>query len=294
MKWLILSFFFVNVAFAESSKIIPTFLEASRLYIESNQTSEESLYLRPDIRAALEVLERHQVDPQLLERHVSTEKTTFTLRPDDKFDRWVKKARKVKRKTLSPAPEMALHAVRFDVIEQSEFWFKDDIYVYFFITDGVIPTGKVTSIYKGVGSGQSFFFNDIDRAIFPLVGIPAKSPENHLIVDYGIIESDGDDIKTLQKLSSIIIDIAIAVYASYDPQSAEILINLRKEIKALADLLISMNDDDRLVTSSFGYKSEELGELLSRNSYVEVKRKHHSKAAADSWSYEMTFRLLRK
>ena len=292
MKWLVLGFFVMSSALAETSKIVPTFLDAVKLYIESNQSVEESLYLRPDIRAALAVLEDKKIDPILLEKHIAFEKRNFQLRADDKYDLWVKKSRM--NKSHVAAPEMAVHAVKLNVVQQSEFWFKDDIYAYFFVTDGVIPTGKVTSIYKGLSSGQSFFFNDIDRAIFPLVGVPAKSPENHLIIDYGIIESDGDDVKEMQKLSSIIIDIAIAVYSSYDPQNAQILINLRKEIKALADLLISRNNDDRLVTSTIGYKAEELAVILAHDSYVEVIRKHTSKGVVAPWEYHLTFRLLRK
>ena len=289
MKWIIIGLLSVSNVWAESSKIIPTFLEAVELYITNNKTSDQLYYLRPDIRAALEVLEESGIDPTVFERRINLSKSGWTLREDDQFDEWVKSPAKSKVQ----APEMAVHASKFKVNKQSDFWFKDDIYTYFFVTDGVIPTGKVTSIYKGIGSGQSFFFNEIDRAIFPLIGIPAKSPTNHLIIDYGIIESDGDDIKELQKLSSIIIDMAIAVYASYDPQNAQILINLRKEIKALAELLLAGNHDDRLATSSFGYKASELAEMLKDESYVEVIKKHHSKADFNSFDYELSFRFLR-
>jgi hypothetical protein len=288
MKWIIIGLLSVSSVWAESSKIIPTFLEAVELYVSHHKVSEQS-FLRPDIRVALEVLESSGIDASLLEKRINYSKANFALREDDQFDRWVKSNSKSKVQ----APEMAVHASRFKVNRQSDFWFKDDIYVYFFVTDGVIPTGKVTSIYKGIGSGQSFFFNEIDRAIFPLIGIPAKRPENHLIVDYGIIESDGDDIKELQKLSSIIIDMAIAVYASYDPQNAQILINLRKEIKALAELLLSSNHDDRLATGSFGYKASELAEMLKDETYFEVIKKHHSKAEFSSFDYELNFRFLR-
>lgn len=36
-----------------------------------------------------------------------------------------------------------------------------------------------------------------------------KVSDNKIIIDYGIIESDGEDIKGLQKLSAIIIDLAM-------------------------------------------------------------------------------------
>lgn len=286
MKWIVLGLLFANSLFADTSKIIPVFLEASKLYING----DNGLYVRPDIRAALEVLEKNKISPAVLEKRIHNKKYSWPLRADDKFDHWVKNP----QKTNAEVPEMAVHAFRFKVNDESDNWFRDDIYTYFFITDGVIPTGKVSSIYKGLSSGQSFFFNEIDRAIFPLVGVPAKKPENHLIIDYGIIESDGDDIKEMQKLSSIIIDIAIAVYSSYDPQNAQILINLRKEIKALADMLISMNNDDRMAEGSFGWKVKELEEILRDETYVEITKRHHSKAEFAKFDYELSFRLLRK
>lgn len=289
MKWLVLGLMVLNCAWAENSKIIPAFIEATKLYVQDQKVGE-SLVLKPDIRAALAVLQEAKIDKAILLKRVPLEKTIYPLRQDDVYDEWVKNP----AASSVPAPEMAVHAVQLKVEEASDDWFRDDIYAYFFVTDGVIPTGKVTTIYKGMAAGQSFFFNEVDRAIFPLIGVPAKSPENHLIVDYGIIESDGDDTKELQKLSTIIIDIAIAVYASRDPQNAQILINLRKEIKALAELLLSLNHDDRLATGSFGYKTEELTRILSEQSYVEVTKKHVSESWLDSWEYHLTFRLLRK
>lgn len=292
MKWLLLGLLTLSSAWAENSKIVPAFVEATRLYIESNQTSEESLYLRPDIRAALGVLENYQIDQDLLLRRIPLDKTEWRLRADDAYDRWVKEARTNKGSVTGP--EMAAQAVKIKVERASDTWFKDDVYAYFFVTDGVIPTGKVSTTYKGIGSGESFFFNEVDRAIYPLIGVPAKAPENHLIIDYGIIESDGDDTKEMQKLSTIIIDIAIAVYSSYDPQNAEILINLRKEIQALAQLLVSLNHDDRLATGTFGFKAEELHKMLAEESYVELSKKHVSKEWMNSFEYHIYFRLLRK
>jgi hypothetical protein len=286
MKWIVLGLLFANSLFADTSKIIPTFLEASRLYVNG----EAGLYAAPSIRAALAVLEKNKIDPAILEKRIYGKSSDWPLRADDKYDSWVKNPDKI----ITEVPELAVHAFRFKANRISDTWFRDDVYVYFFMTDGVIPTGKVTSIYKGLSSGQSFFFNEVDRAIFPLVGVPAKRPENHLIIDYGIIESDGDDIKEMQKLSSIIIDIAIAVYSTYDPQNAQILVNLRKEIKALADLLLSLNNDDRMAEGSIAWKAKELEELLRDETFVEITKRHHSKAEFNKFDYELSFRLLRK
>lgn len=290
MKWIIIGLLCVTNLWAENSKIVPVFVEASKIYISEAEVPSEQLYLRADIRAALEVLKKSKIDPAVLRKRLFVSQTEWPLRADDEFDAWVK----APAKSHAEVPELSLHAYKFGVVDESDEWFKDDIYVYFFITDGVIPTGKVTSIYKAVGQGQSFMFNEVDRAIFPLMGIPSKKPDNHLIVDYGIIESDGDDIKDLQKLSSIIIDLAIAVYTTYDPQNAQVIVNLRKEIKALADLLITMNNDDRMAIGTFGYKASDLEELLRHQSYVEFSKNHKGSSDFNKWEYNLHFRLLRK
>jgi hypothetical protein len=295
MKWLFALLCFSTAALAQTSVTIPAFLKAAVIYTES-PLAGNNLVTEPKVRAILQVLQKNKIDPVILEKYLplATRKSEWLLPADDEFDRWTQEARLNPNQHISDeVPEIALHAVKFDVIEESDDFFNDDIYTYFFITDGVIPTGKISDIYKGLDQGQSFFFNQVDRAIFPLAGIAAKRPNSHLIVDYGIIESDGDDIKELQKISSIIIDMAIAVYASIDPQSAQIIINLRKEIKALAELLINLNHDDRLATGSFGFKNKEITRMLSEESYVEFKKKHKKNSRFDSWEYDIHFRMLR-
>jgi hypothetical protein len=285
--------FFVGIllttsVWAETSQLIPAFLEASRMYIQG-QRSDENLVVRPDISAALRVLELKKIDPAILEKYTVNKQQNWELREDDVYDSWVKN----NPSQATEGPEIAVQALKVDVIEDYDDWLNDDIYAYFFITDGVIPTGKVTSIYRGLDQGQSFYFNEVDRAIFPLNGVPAKKPHNHLIVDYGIIESDGDDIKELQKLSSIIIDIALEVYASKDPQRAQVVLKLRKEIKALADMLLNLDHDDRLATGTVAYKTAELEKKLEKESYFEVSKKHSGKTNFSKWEYKIKFRFLR-
>lgn len=282
MKTFIALLLLTTFARAESSRLIPAFLEAAELY-----PSDETFVHSPTVRAVLQVLHAKKIPAEYLSGLQGLDRSEWPLPADDRYDAWVRSA----SETKELAPELSLHAVKIDVKKASDY--RDDIYAYFFITDGVIPTGKVSSIYKATGSGQGFFFNQVDRAIFPLIGIPAKSPSNHLIVDYGIVESDGDDVKRLQALSDIIIDIAITVYASQDPTGGQILINLRKEVKALAGLLISFNTDDRLVTDSFGYTAAQLAELLKDQTFVEIPRSHKGQDRWTSWDYTIHFRLLR-
>ncbi len=287
MKWLLLATLFSTSVFAETSKLLPIFIEASEIYQEHK---ELPLNLKPELMAALRVLKDNQISPEYLQ-NFKNEKKNWILPKDDKYDLWIKNNQTKKTSNFTDAPEVSLHAVKIDVITSSQM--SDDVYAYFFVTDGVMPTGKVTSIYKGISSGQSFFFNPLDRAIFPLVGVPAKTPSNHLIVDYGIIESDGDDITRLQKLSSIIIDLAIAVYTTQDPENGAKIGNLRKEIKLLADYVLSQNNDDRLVTESFGFETEEIAGLLKDKSFHEFKKKHKYESTFYWWEYDIQFRLLK-
>ena len=291
MKYLLLAIFLTGSAWAQNSRVLPAFRDAVIAYVDSPDVAKTYI-LNPGAKAIISIFEKKNITPEMLERYLPylEGKANFRLPRDDRFDRWIRKPKTSKVEV----PELALHAFGFDVVEESDDFFNDDIYCYFFITDGVIPTGKVTAIYKGLDEGETFFFNEVDRAIYPLIGVPAKSPENHLIIDYGIIESDGDDIKDLQKLSSIIIDIAIAVYSSVDPENGQVLANLRKEVKALADLLLSMNNDDRLANGSFGYTSAELAEILRERTYVEFKKTHKKESQFDNWEYHLRFRLLRK
>ncbi len=291
MKYLVLALMLVGPAWAQNSLVLPAFRDAVKIYVENHDLSR-TLVLKPKTRALIEIFEKKKITPEMLEPYLAVleAKTEFALPLDDKYDSWIKN----RKADTSAVPELALHAFGFDVVEESDDFFNDDIYCYFFVTDGVIPTGKVTSIYKGLDEGETFFFNEVDRAIYPLLGVPAKAPDNHLIIDYGIIESDGDDIKDLQKLSSIIIDIAISVYSQIDPEHAQVIVNLRKEVKALADLLLSLNNDDRLANGSFGYTTDELSEILREHSYVEFKKVHKKESRFDDWEYHLRFRLLRK
>jgi hypothetical protein len=292
MKYLILAIFVTGSAWAQNSLVLPAFRDAVRAYV-GDEAFADTYVVKPTTKAIIQIFRKKKITADMLEPYLDVldGKRNFKLPQDDKFDHWIKTA---KMEEGSDVPELALHAFGFDVIEESDDFFNDDIYCYFFVTDGVIPTGKVTSIYKGLDEGETFFFNEVDRAIYPLLGAPSKKPDNHLIIDYGIIESDGDDIKDLQKLSSIIIDIAIAVYTQVDPQNGQVLANLRKEVKALADLLLSMNNDDRLANGSFGYTNAELTEILKERTYVEFKKVHKKESQFDDWEYHLRFRLIRK
>jgi hypothetical protein len=248
--------------------------------------------LRPELYKALQIIKSKEIDRSYIQRLLSKKYFAAVELPEkDKFDLMIEE-QAANQEVMVQVPAVSLHAFKLDVGRQSDL-ISDDVYAYYFITDGVVPTGKVTSVYKDTKSGQSFFFNEVDRAIFPLIGISAKVPQGHLIVDYGVIESDGDDIKQMQKLSSIIIDLAITIYSTRNPEAGTVLTQMRREIKALADMLIELKHDDRLFTGSFAYRTEEIAELLKETTYVEFSKNHRKPATFGGFDYTLNFRLLR-
>lgn len=279
-----------HLAEAKVSKVIPVFLEASRVISTKGYSQLGKYALKPQILAVIEVLEGHQISVKALRKYQHLSSYQF-LPQVDQFDLWIDSA--LKDSNHFPL-QIALEALKIDVIDPSDDFTKDDLYAYFFVTTGVMPLGKTTSIYKGMGKGEGFFFNLTDRRIFPAGDSFSRGIENHLIVDYGIIESDGDDVRIFQELTRAIVDIAIVVYAVSNPEEAPRLQDLRREVKALADLLVSLNSDDRLVSSSFGLTAMEIETLLARRTFVVLKKAHKANAFFNSWEYNLFFRILRK
>lgn len=279
MRFLFSLLLFSSLAHAQNSRVIPVLSEAAQLVLDQ----KFSPLLRPELRAVHALL----VPMKTADLKRIARLKNRPLPPPDRFDLWIRKA------NPKLGFKYALHAHRLDIVDPSDDWTKDDVYAYFFVTTGVIPVGSVSSIYKGVGKGDGFIFTPNDRKIFPLGGPNSQAIENHLIVDYGIVESDGDDIRKLQRLSAIIVDVAVAVYATQEPTQAARLADLRREVKVLAEALLSMNQDDRLVVSSMGMTLDEIEKRLGSSTYVELKRRHHKDSFFDSWDYRLSFRLLR-
>ncbi|MBF0208574.1 MAG: hypothetical protein HQK53_16990 [Oligoflexia bacterium] len=191
-------------------------------------------------------------------------------------------------------PKIGIHIYRFDVINAEDDFSGDDIYCYFFVTDGVVPTGGVTSIYKGYRRNTSFFFSVPNRLLYPPKGNEGIIPHNHLIIDYGIVESDGDEIEDMQKISAAIIDLASVVYAKKGPMHGLSVAQLRKEVKNLADALLKLNKDDKLVTDSLYYKPQDFISLFADGGSVyEFTKIHKGKHLLSEWEYRINFRILR-
>jgi hypothetical protein len=200
----------------------------------------------------------------------------------------------------APAPSLtefdafpvALHAYRIDVVEDYDDMMNDDIYSYFVVTHDDVMWGKVTSIYKGVDEGQSFFLSSEDRGLFGPAGEKIV-PKNHTIVDYGIIESDGDDIAQLHKISDAIVDLALAAISTYNPQAGAAAMQARAETQNLLRLVISLDDDDRLVTDTVRFNPEMMATMLAGSTVHEFGKLHEYEDFWTAYAYRINFRLLR-
>src|SRR5690606_37877520 len=126
------------------------------------------------------LFDRHHIKSETISRWCSLRRNfKWQLPSSDEYER---------RFLLSLGEEegiaISLHFTKVKVEEESDDVFNDDLYFYFFLTDGVIPSGKVTSIYKNLDEGDSVHIMPADRVLYPVTG-EAKSPRRHLIVDYG-------------------------------------------------------------------------------------------------------------
>jgi hypothetical protein len=186
----------------------------------------------------------------------------------------------------------ALHAFRLDVVEDHDDLFNDDVYAYFITTHDDLVWGKVTSIYTGLDQGDSVFLSPEDRGLFGPRGEKLVA-KNHLLVDFGLIESDGDDVKQLQKLSDVIVDLAIVALTVAEPTAGAAAAQARAEVKNLLHLVIAMDKDDRLVTDTLRFTPDTVETMLGADSVVEMDRFYERKKFMSRFAWRVHFRLLK-
>lgn len=187
---------------------------------------------------------------------------------------------------------VALHAFRLDVIEDYDDLMNDNLYCYFITTHDDVVWGKVTQIYRGLDEGDSVFLSPEDRGLFGPRG-EKVIPKNHTIIDYGIVESDGDDIQQLQKISDAIVDLAVVALTVYHPQAGVAAAQAREETKNLLKLVIELDGDDRLVTDTIRFNPALMRTMLSGSSVHEFARSHERTTVLTRFSYRLNFRMLR-
>lgn len=246
----------------------------------------------PGVQLWVDGLAAHGVDPQMLAKRLGKAR----LRARNPFARYetvtvehLPDARPVDRAGSEP---FALHATKMSVLEDYDDTTNDDIYCYFITTHDDQVWGKATSIYRGMDEGDSFFFLAEDRGLFGPKG-DKLVPENHTIVDFGIVESDGEDITQLKKISDAIVDLAMVALEIYNPEAGAAAAQARAEVQNLLHLVIEMDDDDHLVTDSLYFTPDSMRSMLSNETFSEIDRTYDSETALTHFAYTIRFRLLR-
>ena len=155
-----------------------------------------------------------------------------------------------------------------------------------------------TDIYKSIDQGQAVMLGPQDRILYPPPGIEMKTPESHLIVDYGIMESDGDDIKAMQDLSSKILVLAKQVLELLYPEYSPLTEVIARETETLLHAIMALNSDDRMAVGTVHLTNERMRSLLAGTSYHEFSRRHAGRSYefpwSSDWEYRVHFRLLTK
>jgi hypothetical protein len=188
---------------------------------------------------------------------------------------------------------VAIHLSKIQLINPVDDFSGDDLYAFYFVTDGHLSSGRVTGIYSGLRTHHTFFFNQVDRVIYPIASVGAKKPIGPLIVDFGLIESDGDNIQDLQKISSAILDMATVAVNHTAGLGVKRANELRKEVKNLSAALLSVNNDDRLIYKTYIFDRDYLENVFKNKPMVEQKENFKGKHLLSQWEYEIYFRFFK-
>lgn len=180
-----------------------------------------------------------------------------------------------------------VHVPQIEVIEEEDDFFNDDLYMWFVITrDGITHT-KVTKIYRGLDEGDILIFDDQDRVVS---NIPFYQ---HLIIDYGIVESDGDDISELRRLSNNALNLVQEIIATLDRDLRnQALAQLNQETSAVLQLLLSLNHDDRLVSSSIHITYKNTYQTWQNAGVLERSQDFSGSHWGSDWHYRLKWRFL--
>lgn len=218
---------------------------------------------------------------QISNLNLSTKRCDGIARPRDNSN-------KQSVQVLKGSPQaLHLHLPRLDVIEEEDDFFNDDLYMWFVITRDGIPTIKVTKIYKGLDEGQSLIFDHEDRVISNLPFY------QHMIVDFGIVESDGDDIREMQRLSRSALDLVVTALGQLDPDiRASLSQELREEVTKVMELLIGLDHDDRLVTGSLLVDFRDTWQVWQNNRILERPHEFQGTHLGSDFKYRLTWRYL--
>jgi len=300
-------------AFQPSTEVQPSILVgdfAAALELRSGSASQESLTAsalatKPGVQFWVEQFQRRGIDPKFIERRLGKarkrlESQITEMVSPDIFARWrmirVEKPQQ-RNQRLDHLAEMniepaALHAFRLDVIEDYDDFANDNVYAYFITTHDDVLWGRVTSIYKGLDEGSSVFFAPEDRGIFGPRG-EKITPRNHTIVDFGLVESDGEDVEQLKRLSDVIVDLAVVAIGIYEPNAAASAAQASAEVKNLLKLIVELDDDDRLVADTLRFTPQTMMSELTQDTVAEFSRTYDRETTFTHFTWRISFRLLR-
>lgn len=269
--------------------LVPDFVQA----VEMFSAGQGFAPAKPGVKMWLDGLTQHGVDPAYLQKRLDKARIKAALA--DPFARYrkvfVEDLPRAESLATDAAP-VALHAFRFDVIEDYDDVSNDDIYCYFITTHDDMVWGKVSQIYTGLDEGTSFMFTPEDRGLFGPRG-DKLAPRNHTLVDFGIVESDMGDIAQLKKVSDAIIDLALVAVTIYDPEAGAAAAQARAETQNLMHLIVEMDDDDRLVTDTLRFTPDSMMADLVNTTVNEFDRYYDHETFWTHYTYRIYFRLMR-
>jgi hypothetical protein len=276
------------------SVLVDDFLQAVSAYTANTKSSE----VKSDkVKFWLDGLQKRGVSREFLRKRFA--KAAAKKTSQDPFAKYrtinVETVENTNPMPFVAAKEMksAIHAVKLSVTEDYDDFNNDNVYLYYITTSDDIVWGKVTDVYKNLDEGTEVFMNAEDRGVYGPTGQKLAFPTNHVIVDFGLIESDGDDITQLKKVSDAIVDLALVALAVYQPGAGAAALQARAEVNNLLHLIIELNSDDRLVTDSVYFTPNSMAEKLNNTTYFEFDRVYEKATWWTRFKYAMKFRLIK-
>ena len=180
-----------------------------------------------------------------------------------------------------------VHLPRIEIIEEEDDFFNDDIYMWFIITRDGLTYAKMTQIYRNYDEGSILVLNQDDRII-------SNQPfYQHLIIDYGLVESDGDDTRELLKISENASRILTQLNQSKSfARKDELRELLLRESRLFMQTLLSFNHDDRLISSSLNITYQHTHRTWQNSLFYEDMQEFRGQNNASDWHYKLIWRYL--
>tara|TARA_R110000868_G_scaffold132566_4_gene343761 strand:- start:16405 stop:17193 length:789 start_codon:yes stop_codon:yes gene_type:complete len=182
---------------------------------------------------------------------------------------------------------MHVHLPSLKVIEEEDDFLNDNIYMWFIITVDGVPYSKVTEIYRNLDEGDILNFNHVDRVINNL------NYTRQLIIDWGIVESDGDDISRLQEISKQTLQLVrLIVETQPDSSRAQLLLRLGEQTAQVMSLLMGLDHDDKLVSGTMILDSQSTSQTVDIGGLKELIQDFKGAHLGSDWHYQLRWRFL--